>query len=143
MIDLQRIFHTGIIVHDLEKAKREIGESMNLTWTPVRRFVPLVFLDTPARWKKLPWRQCIRAKDHIIWKSSRAQKAGSMIPTWPDARHIGVWVDDLSLEVDRLVGLGWKVQAAGGRLRCDLLPFAAYVCLRRRVGVDNAQACDR
>jgi hypothetical protein len=28
MIDLQRIFHTGIIVHDLEKAKREIDESM-------------------------------------------------------------------------------------------------------------------
>jgi hypothetical protein len=33
----------------------------------------------------------------------------------PDARHIGAWVDDLSLEVNRLVELGWKVQAAGAK----------------------------
>ena len=31
----------------------------------------------------------------------------------PDSRHIGVWVDDLPVECERLLSSGWRVLASG------------------------------
>ncbi len=113
MFDLQKIYHTGLSVPDIEAAKKLYGESMGLEWAPVRTFDPLPFW-TPER------------GNHELVVSATYSRVGphhfelvqGPVGSYydpqlsPDKRHIGVWVDDLPAEAARLIGLGWRVIGA-------------------------------
>lgn len=113
MIDLTRSFHIGMIVEDLAAAQREMGASLNLDWSPVRVFDPFPFWTPQAGSHEVIVRACYsrQGPQHL----ELCQGSGDFYNprTVPDGRHIGVWVDDLPGEVERLRGHGWQVIAAG------------------------------
>jgi hypothetical protein len=114
MIDFQRIFHTGIVVDDLATAQRELGETMNLEWTPVRVFDPLPFW-TPADGLQHYRVEAVysRAGPHHL-EICKGPKGSFYDPAvFPDGRHVGVWVDDLKAETEKLIAAGWVVIGAG------------------------------
>lgn len=116
MFDLQRTFHTGIVVSDLEKAKQEVGASLNLDWTPVRIFDPLVFW-TPERGLFDVVTKAVYSRQGPHHLEICQGPAGTFYDPslLPDGRHIGVWVDDLPRETEELLSAGWRILAANGR----------------------------
>lgn len=113
MFDLQRIFHTGMVVADLAAAQASIGTAMNLDWSPVRNFDPLPFWTPAEGVHEVSVIACYsRPGPHHF---ELVQGTGAFYDTASagDSRHIGVWVDDLRAEAERLIGLGWQPVAAG------------------------------
>lgn len=113
MIDLQRFHHTGMAVTDIDAAMELFGPALGLTWAPVRHFDPLPFWTPEAGSHEVD----VKATYSLGGPQHLELVQGSS-PFYdpqraPDARHIGVWVDDLTAEATRLVGEGWTVIAAG------------------------------
>ena len=114
MIDYQRIYHTGIRVPDLPTAMAEMGESLGVTWAaPV---------DNPGQsiWTPEDGQQSLPLK--FVYSCEGPQHiellegpAGSI---WdgreaPGVHHVGVWVDDVAAETERVLANGWRLAAAG------------------------------
>jgi catechol 2,3-dioxygenase-like lactoylglutathione lyase family enzyme len=88
MIDFQQIFHIGVRVADLDTAMRELGDSLGLTWAEAR--------DNPA--------QTLWTPEHGLQHLHGRANSG--------AHHVGVWVDSVTDETDRLVAAGWTLVGA-------------------------------
>lgn len=115
MIDLSKTFHTGIIVENLEAAMAELGEALGLQWTEVKEFDPIVHW-IPGKGRKEIAMKAVYSKQGPIHLEVCEGPADSFYDTTnqPDGRHIGIWVDNLVDETERLVSLGWKILAANG-----------------------------
>ena len=113
MIDFQRIYHTGMAVADIEAARAQIGQDLNLQWSVVRAFDPLPFWTPEAGMHEVVVQACYsrQGPQHL----ELVQGTGAFYdPAHQQInRHVGVWVDDLPAEADRLTGRGWRVLAAG------------------------------
>jgi len=114
MIQWQRIFHTGIRVHDLDVAMVEMGESMGVTWATVQHS------DDRAVWTPedglqhvpLTFVYSCEGPQHIELLESPAPSpwhAGDS----PGVHHVGLWVDDVAAATERCLAAGWSVAAAG------------------------------
>ena len=113
MIDLQRAFHIGVAVSDLGVAMQQTGAALGLSWAPVRTFDPLPFWTPedgchPVVVSATYSRQGPLHME-LVQGTGRFYAPGGQ----PQARHLGVWVDDLAAEATRLSGAGWTVRAAG------------------------------
>ncbi len=112
MLDYQRLFHTGVRVADLDKAMAEIGESAGVAWAePVERDQPLWTPSGGTATAHLRFTYSAEGPQHIellegqpgsVWDGRDA----------PGVHHVGVWVDDVAAETNRLVERGWEVVAA-------------------------------
>ena len=112
MIDYQGLFHVGVRVPDLEAAMDELGESLALTWAAVRD-VPAQRVWTPeggAQRVPLRFTYSVEGPQHVellegapgsIWDGRHE----------PGVHHVGVWVDDVDAETERLRTLGWSLVA--------------------------------
>ena len=114
MFDLQRIYHTGISVSDVNAAKLKLGRDLNLKWCEVRTFDPLP-MWTPKdglRDYRVTATYSVPGPHHLELVQG---PAGTFYdPTMhPDSRHIGVWVDDLPAETEALLRADWRIVAAG------------------------------
>lgn len=108
MFNLQEIFHIGIRVPDIYQAMEEMGESLNLTWAEV--------VETPGQsiWTPEGGQQKVPLK--FVYSCEGPQHLelleGAEGSFW-DGRedsgvhHLGIWVDDVKAETDRLIALGW------------------------------------
>ena len=115
MLDLSRSFHVGMAVSDIDSARQQLGVSLGLDWTPIRVFDPLPFW-TPERGEHdVIVHACYsrQGPEHL----ELCQGTGDFYhpDQKPDARHLGVWVDDLPAETERLLSNGWQVLAAGAK----------------------------
>jgi hypothetical protein len=113
MIDYQRIFHLGVRVPSLDRAMDELGESLGVTWAKARDIAdqPLWTPDEGLREVHLRFTYSAEGPQHLELLE------GEPGTPWygddsPGAHHVGVWVDDLVGETERLVALGWTVTAA-------------------------------
>lgn len=115
MIDFSKIFHTGIVVENLEKAMAELGEALDLEWSEVKEFAPIVHW-IPGKGRTEIAMKAVYSKKGPVHLEICEGPAGSFydISNQPDGRHLGVWVDSVAEESERLVSLGWKVLAANG-----------------------------
>ena len=113
MFELQRIYHTGMAVADIAAAQASIGRALNLEWAPVRSFEPLPFW-TPEEGTHEVFVHATYSRQgpHHL---ELVQGTGAFYDPdrAPESRHIGVWVDDLPAEAERLLRLGWQTVAAG------------------------------
>jgi catechol 2,3-dioxygenase-like lactoylglutathione lyase family enzyme len=113
MIDLQRFHHTGMIVADIDQAQADIGRALGLEWAPVRLFDPLPFWTTEdgAHQVHVKATYSLGGPHHL----ELVQGTGAFYDpdSAPDARHVGIWVDDIVAEANRLLGEGWRVVASG------------------------------
>ena len=110
MLNLQDIFHVGIRVPDIYRAMEELGESLGLTWTEVvenpgqrlwtpesgQQEVPLKFVYSCEGPQHL---ELLEGEKGSFWDGS--ENSG--------VHHVGVWVDDVQSETDRLISLGWNL----------------------------------
>lgn len=112
MIDLRNIHHIGIPVADIASTQRELTVAFGVDWAPVRLFDPLPF-----------WTQEHGAHEVLVratyskegpQRIELVQGTGAFFDPRraPDARHVGVWADDLAAEARRLIALGWQVAGA-------------------------------
>lgn len=113
MIDLQRFHHSGMAVADIDVTMDLLGPVLGLSWAPVRDFDPLPFWtpEQGAHEVRVRATYSLGGPHHL----ELVQGTGPFYDPdrTPDARHIGIWVDDLAAEANRLVGAGWTVVAAG------------------------------
>ena len=112
MIDYQDLFHVGVRVPDLEAALAEYSDGLDVTWAAVREVEQSVW--TPAdglRELHLKFTYSAEGPQHVellegppgtVWDGRER----------PGAHHVGVWVDDIGSETDRLVAQGWTLAAA-------------------------------
>tara|TARA_Y100000817_G_C16840506_1_gene537768 strand:- start:168 stop:641 length:474 start_codon:yes stop_codon:yes gene_type:complete len=110
MFNLQEIFHIGIRVPNIYQAMEEMGESLNLTWAEVvespgqriwtpqygQQEVPLKFVYSCEGPQHL---ELLEGAKGSFWDGS--EDSG--------VHHLGVWVDDVKVETERLLGLGWDL----------------------------------
>jgi len=113
MFDFQDIFHIGIRVPNLELAMEEMGESLGVNWAePVntpgqslwtpedgQQALPLKFVYSCEGPQHL---ELLEGPENTIW-DGRVDSG---------VHHVGVWVDNVKVETDRLIGLGWDLLAA-------------------------------
>ncbi len=109
-MNLQDIFHIGIRVPDIYQAMEELGDSLGLTWTEV--------VETPGQriWTPEKGQQEVPLK--FVYSCEGPQhlellegEKGSFWDGSEDSgvHHVGVWVDDVKSETDRLISLGWDL----------------------------------
>lgn len=112
-IDLQAMHHVGMPVADIAAAQTALGTAFGVTWAPVRTFDPLPFWTPEAgRHEVLVHATYSRGGGQRL---ELVQGTGAFFDPAraPDARHIGVWSEDLTAEAGRLRGLGWQIIACG------------------------------
>ena len=114
MFDVQEIFHIGIRVPDIYQAMEEMGDSLNLTWAEVvespgqsiwtpdhgQQKVPLKFVYSCEGPQHI---ELLEGASGSFWDGS--EDSG--------VHHVGVWVEDVEEETNRLIRLGWKLLASG------------------------------
>jgi catechol 2,3-dioxygenase-like lactoylglutathione lyase family enzyme len=113
VINYQDLFHVGIRVPDLDVAMVELGDNLGLTWSETREN-PAQSLWTPStglREIHLRYTYSAEGPQHVELLEGAA---GSF---WDGndrggAHHVGVWVDDVDAESDRLVAAGWTLVGA-------------------------------
>ena len=110
MLSLQDIFHVGIRVPNIHQAMEEFGDSLGLTWTEVvessgqrlwtpengQQEVPLKFVYSREGPQHL---ELLEGEKGSFWDGS--EDSG--------VHHVGIWVDDVQSETDRLISLGWDL----------------------------------
>ena len=110
MFNLQEIFHIGIRVPNIYQAMEEMGKSLNITWTEVvespgqriwtpehgQQEVPLKFVYSCEGPQHL---ELLEGTKGSFWDGS--EDSG--------VHHLGVWVDDVKGETERLLTLGWDL----------------------------------
>jgi catechol 2,3-dioxygenase-like lactoylglutathione lyase family enzyme len=113
MIDYQELFHVGVRVPDLDVAMEELGDSLGLIWSETREN-PAQSLWTPStglQHIQLRYTYSAQGPQHVELLEGAA---GSF---WDGndrggAHHLGVWVDDVDAESDRLIAAGWTLVGA-------------------------------
>ncbi|MEC7810750.1 MAG: VOC family protein [Actinomycetota bacterium] len=113
MFDFEEIFHIGIRVPNIETAMEEMGESLNVTWAELvenpsqglwtpddgQQNIPLKFVYSREGDQHL---ELLEGQPGSFWDGNEN----------PGVHHFGVWVDDVKVETERLLGHGWDLLGA-------------------------------
>ncbi len=113
MIDYQQLFHVGVRVPDLDAAMAEIGAGTGVTWAE-RRENPAQSLWTPEHGLQqlhLKYTYSAQGPQHIELLEG---PEGSFWDGRHDAgaHHLGLWVESVTDETDRLIAQGWTLVGA-------------------------------
>jgi hypothetical protein len=112
MIDYRSIYHTGIAVRDMASAQREFEQALGVEWAPIHVYDPLR-LWTPGGWIAVRIEAVYSREGPHHLELIQGEKGSIYDPdAIEDAKHIGVWVDSVGQEAERMIGLGWTVTAA-------------------------------
>ena len=113
MIDWSRTYHTGLVVEDIEAAKTFYENSMGLRFTETKVFDPLPFWTPEQGSHEVVVHACYSQPGPNHLELCQGTGAFYSVTELPDSRHVGVWVDDVAAEAERLSALGWQPLAAG------------------------------
>ena len=108
----QALYHVGVRVPDLEAAMAGLGPALGITWAQVvQRDQPVWTPDDGAYTIPLRFTYSCEGPQHIELLQGAP---GSL---WdgadlPGVHHMGVWVDDVAAETERLIGAGWTLEMA-------------------------------
>jgi catechol 2,3-dioxygenase-like lactoylglutathione lyase family enzyme len=116
MLDIDRIYHTGFAVPDLAAAQAMFTKALGVRWAPVHVYDPLRLWRPNIGWTEEYLRVSYsRPGPHQIEVIETPKKGSFYDPARPqDNRHIGLWVDDVGGEVERLLAEGWQLLCAKG-----------------------------
>jgi len=112
VIDYQQLFHSGVLVADLDCAMHELAPPLGVTWAAPREVDQSVWSpEAGAATVPLRFTYSVAGPQHIelvegppgsVWAAGDA----------PGVHHVGVWVDDVQTETQQLVEVGWHLVAA-------------------------------
>lgn len=113
MVDYQQLFHVGIRVPDIAAAMAQLGAGMGVTWAEPREN-PAQTLWTPEHGLEqlhLKYTYSAQGPQHIELLEG---PEGSFWDGRDDAgaHHVGIWVDAVTEETDRLIAEGWRIVGA-------------------------------
>ncbi|MEO0030842.1 MAG: hypothetical protein RIS94_600 [Pseudomonadota bacterium] len=115
---LSGIYHHGLIVDDIEAAKAQIATAAGVEWAPVRHFDPLPVWTADGQRGEARLKVTYSRKGPVHFELVEAA------PDTPydvlraiDRSHIGVWVDNVGEQVERLCAQGWRLLLAGASAR--------------------------
>jgi hypothetical protein len=119
----KNLFHTGIVVDDLEAAKAELGEQLGVTWfeggTEVR-----VITDEGGQTAQSAYALSREGPHHVELCQSVPGTVWTV--TAPgQAHHLGYWVDDVTAASAELTELG-STRVACVAMNDDAPPMCAY-----------------
>jgi hypothetical protein len=112
MIDFDRIFHTGVLVPDIDAAVELSARSAAARWCSIRE------VDQPM-W--VPGRPPTTVPLRITFSAAGPHRIelieGSPGSLWdgeaaPGVHHVGMWVDDLAAATGEMVNGGWELVGA-------------------------------
>lgn len=113
MIDYLQLFHIGVRVPDLAAAMAELGVGLGVTWSEPRENATQA-LWTPEHGLQqlhLKYTYSAEGPQHIELLEG---PPGSFWDGRGDSgvHHVGIWVDAVTEETDRLVASGWMLAGA-------------------------------
>lgn len=117
------LWHTGIVVDDLEAAKTELTATMGLAWMDGGAEVRLV-TDEGTTTVTTAYALSTQGPHHIELGASIPDTLWSVGPPG-QAHHVGYWVDDVVAVSDELSRRG-APRLAAVTMRDDLPPMCAY-----------------
>jgi len=106
------LFHIGIRVPQLEKALDEFGASHQVEWTDINERQFTVW-EPGSGYRTYPLRLAFSRQGPVRLELLE----GAPGSHWdgrdvPGPHHLGVWVDNVAAEIERLVTRGWTLQFA-------------------------------
>ncbi len=117
------LFHTGIIVDDLEAAKHELGEQLGVTWFEGGAEVR-VLTDDGVRTVRTAYTLSREGPHHVeLTQSVEGTLWTAVAPG--HAHHLGYWVDDVRAASASLAQLG-SPKVATVAMADDAPPMCAY-----------------
>jgi len=117
------LFHTGIVVDDLEAAKEELGRSLGLTWRDGGADVRLTDADG-VRTVHTAYVLSIEGPHHVeLVQAIEGTLWTALAPG--HAHHVGYWVDDVPAAAAELVRLGSE-QVASIAIKDGRPPMCTY-----------------
>ncbi|EFC84558.1 VOC family protein [Parafrankia sp. EUN1f] len=124
------LFHTGIVVDDLDAGREELGSALGVTWYEGGANVRLRTCEG-TRAVSTAYVLSREGTHHIeLVQSIEGTLWTAVAPG--HAHHLGYWVDDLAAATEALEALGWMFTASIA-LRDDRPPMCTY--LRARGGL--------
>ncbi|MGH3622838.1 MAG: VOC family protein [Sciscionella sp.] len=97
-------FHVGVGVPDLDKALHELGAALGLSWSPVFE----------SRMHEWPLRIALSKQGPPYYEVIEAPVGSPWCPRdGENMVHFGFWSDDVPLDRDRLLALGFQVEVDG------------------------------
>ena len=112
MFDYAQLFHVGVLVPNLEMAMTELGDGLGLTWSAmVEREQPIWSPKHGASTLPLRFTYSSQGPQHVELLQGPPGSIWDGV-AHPGVHHMGVWVDDVGAEVERLTSLGWTLELA-------------------------------
>ena len=112
MFEYQDLYHVGVRVTHLETAMDELGPGLGVTWAEVQEREQQVWLpDQGATTISLRFTYSAEGPQHV----ELLQGAPGSIwdgRDFPGVHHLGVWVDDVGKQTERLLNAGWTLELA-------------------------------
>ena len=120
MTQAHELFHTGIVVRDIDQAMSDIADAVGVRWLPMNPPTGITMdVWTPEGTIQVPFRvvysadgpmhlELVEAVDGTVWTTT----------TGGDVHHIGYWSDDVEATGVELEAKGFDRVAAG----CGLDP---------------------
>ena len=106
------LFKTGVLVLDLERAMRDLGGWLGLSWTPVQES-PLALTTALGR-EDVVLRYAYSTNGAPYLELIEARASGYYAASaGPHLHHVGRWVDDLRAASASLAREGLPLEAAG------------------------------
>ena len=106
------LFKTGLIVGDLERAARDLSDSLGLTWASVQIAELCLQIGDRRENVELPFVYSRSGPPYL--ELLQAQPSGYYAASQAGAiHHVGLWVDDLAEASARLAARGMPLEAAG------------------------------
>jgi Glyoxalase/Bleomycin resistance protein/Dioxygenase superfamily len=118
------LFHTGIVVDDLESAKAEFGSLLGLTWLVGGGDVPMLLEDGP-RVVKMAYAYSSQGPHHLELLQS-AEETLWTVSGPGQAHHIGYWSDDVRSATAWLTARGLPRVVNIGTYEEDEFPAGVY-----------------
>jgi catechol 2,3-dioxygenase-like lactoylglutathione lyase family enzyme len=111
---MERIWHIGFAVPDLDQGKQELGDVFGLQWRPVR-VRDLTLSDSDGKRHDVECHVAFSVGGPFaveVWQAIPGTPLDA--PTGGGVHHIGYWVDDIYAEASRLSALGYGSFATAG-----------------------------
>ena len=124
VLDHADLFHTGIVVDDLEAAKVELGEALGVTWHDGGAEIRMIG-DDGAQTVRSAYALSIEGPHHV--ELVQSIEGTVWTATGPgQAHHLGYWVDDVAATSAALVERG-AVPIVAIAMADDRPPMCAYL----------------
>lgn len=111
-MDYQGIYHVGLLTEGLEAAMADLGSQLDLTWCSVQERSMPVRTAEGITTTSIRFTYSAEGPQHV--ELLEAEPGSYWDGTGrPGLHHVGIWVDDLAGETDRMIAAGGTLEAAG------------------------------